>query len=94
MITAKEAKFEAEEYLKGRFKINEVLDLIDGIIRGACHKGKRHVYIKENTFYGLSVDQMEVVINELEDLGYKVTPVYEEHDNIQLSGKIGYNIAW
>ena len=94
MITAKEAKFEAEEYLKGRVKINEVLDLIDGIIREACHKGKRHVYIKENTFHGLSVDQMKVVINELEDLGYKVTPVYEEYTEIQMTSKVGYNIAW
>lgn len=96
MISAKEAKFEAEEYLKGRVKINEALDRIDGIIRGACHKGKRHVrwYIKENTFYGLSVDQMKVVINELEDLGYKITPIFEEHDKIQITNRVGYNIEW
>lgn len=94
MITAKEAKREAEEYIKGRAKINEVLDLIDGIIRGACNKGKRHVYIKENTFYGLSVDQMKDVIDELEYLKFKVTPIFEEYTEIQMSSKVGYNIEW
>lgn len=94
MITAKEARLEAEEYLKGRVKINEALDFIDGVIRGACHKGKRHVYIKEKTFYGLSSVQMEAVINELEGFGYKVTPIYEEHTEIQMASKVGYNIAW
>ena len=37
---------------------------------------------------------METVINELDDLGYKVTPVYEEHTEIQMTSKVGYNIAW
>lgn len=94
MITANEARFEAEEYLKSRVKINEALDFIDGVIRDTCHKGKRLVFIKENIFYGLSADQMKVVINELVDLGYKITPVFEEYDEIQLTGKVGYNIEW
>lgn len=96
MIAAKEARLETEEYLKGRVKINKVLDYIDGAIRIACHKGEDHVFVEANSFYNplLSETQMEVVINELEDLGYKVTPVFEEHDKIQLTGKVGYNIAW
>jgi hypothetical protein len=27
-------------------------------------------------------------------LGYKVTPIFEEHDKIQLTGRVGYNITW
>ena len=94
MITANEARFEAEEYLKSRVKINEVLNLIDGVIRGACHTGKRQVFIKEKTFYGLSVAQMKSVITELEDLGYKATPIFEEYTEIQMTSKAGYNIEW
>ena len=94
MITAKEARCEMEEYFKGRVKINKVLEHIDETIRSSCRIGLGLVFIKENAFRNLSSVQMETVILELEDLGYKVTPVYEEHDNIQLSGKIGYNIAW
>ena len=94
MITAKEAKLETEEYLKGREKINKVLDFIDGAIRIACRKGEFGVFVKENSFRNLSSNQMKTVINELEDLGYKVTPVYEEHTEIQLTGRVGYNIAW
>ena len=94
MITAKEARLETEEYLKGRVKINKVLDYIDGVVRSSCRNGLCLAFIKENSFYNLSSDQMKTVINELEDLGYKVTPVFEEHDKIQLTGKVGYNIAW
>ena len=94
MITANEARREVEEYLKGRAKINKVLDFIDGVIRIACHNGENHVFVKENSFHNLSSAQMEVVINELEDFGYKVTSVFEEYDEIQLTGKIGYNIEW
>ena len=94
MITAKEARRETEEYIKCRVKINEMLDIIDGVIRNACHKGKRHVYIKENTFYGLSVDQMKDVIDELEYLKFKVTPIFEEYPENPMSNKIGYNIEW
>ena len=94
MITAKEARLETEEFLKGREKINKVLDFIDGAIRIACRKGEFGVFVKENSFRNLSVDQMKTVINELEDLGYKVTPVYEEHTEIRLTGRVGYNIAW
>lgn len=94
MITAKEARCETEEFLKGRAKINKVLDFIDGAIRIACHKGEDHVFVKENSFHNLSVDQMKVAINELEDLGYKVTPIFEEYTEIQMSNKVGYNIEW
>lgn len=94
MIAAKEARSEMEAYFKGREKINKVLDYIDGVIRIACHNGEDHVFVKENSFHNLSVDQMEVVINELDDLGYKVTPVYEEYTEIQMTSKVGYNIAW
>lgn len=94
MIAAKEARSEMEAYFKGREKINKVLDHIDGVIRIACRNGLGLVFIKENTFHNLSVDQMETVINELDDLGYKVTPVFEEHTEIQMTSKVGYNIAW
>ena len=94
MITAKEARSEMEAYFKGREKINKVLDHIDGVIRIACRNGLDLVFIKENTFHNLSVDQMKTVINELEDLGYNVKPVYEEHTEIQLTGRVGYNIVW
>ena len=94
MISAKEAKLEAEEYLKYRVKINKVLDFIDGAIRIACHKGERQVFIKENSFQNLSAVQMEVVINELEDLGYKITPIFEEYDKIPITNRVGYNIEW
>lgn len=94
MITAKEARLETEGYLKGREKINKVLDFIDGVIRIACHKGENHVFVKENSFHNLSVDQMGVVINELMDLGYKATPIFEEHTEIQMTSKVGYNIEW
>lgn len=94
MIAANEARLEAEEYLKGREKINKVLDFIDGAIRIACHKGEFCVFVKENSFHNLSVDQMKVVINELDDLGYKVTPIFEEHTEIQMTSKVGYNIEW
>lgn len=94
MIAANEARRETEEFLKGRAKINKVLDHIDGVIRSSCRSGFSQVFIKENAFHNLSSVQMETVINELEDLGYKVTPVYEEHDKIQMTGKIGYDIAW
>lgn len=94
MIAANEARREMEEYLKGRVKINKVLDHIDGVVRSSCRNGLCLAFIKENVFHNLSVDQMKVVINELEDLGYKVTPVFEEHDKIQLTGRVGYNIAW
>ena len=94
MISAKEARLEAEEYLKGREKINKVLDFIDGAIRIACHKGEDHVFVKENSFHNLSAAQMEVVINEIEDFGYKMTPIFEEHTEIQMTSKVGYNIEW
>ena len=94
MITAKEARLETEEFLKGRVKINKVLDFIDGVIRIACHNGEDHVFVKENSFHNLSAAQMEVVINEMEDLGYKVTPIFEEYTDIQMTSKAGYNIAW
>ena len=94
MIAANEARREVEEYLKGRVKINKVLDYIDGIIRSSCRNGLCLVFIQENSFNNLSSDQIKTVINELEDLGYKVTPVFEEHDKIQLTGRVGYNITW
>ena len=94
MIAAREARSEAEEYLKGRAKINKVLDFIDGVIRIACHNGEDHVFVKENSFHNLSASQMEVAINELEDLGYKITPIFEEYTEIQMTGKVGYNIEW
>ena len=94
MIAANEARREMEEYHKGRAKINKVLDFIDGVIRIACHNGEDHVFVKENSFHNLSVDQMEVVINELMDLGYKATPIFEEHTEIQMTSKVGYNIEW
>ena len=94
MIAANEARSEMEAYFKGREKINKVLDYIDGVIRIACRNGLDHVFVKENSFHNLSADQMEVVINELGDLGYKVTPIYEEHTEIQMTSKVGYNIAW
>lgn len=94
MIAAREARSEMEAYFKDREKINKVLNHIDGVIRSSCRIGLGLVFIKENTFHNLSVDQMKTVINELEDLGYKVTPVYEEHTEIQLTGRVGYNIAW
>ena len=94
MITANEARREMEEYLKGRVKISEVLVHIDGVIKSSCRNGFGLAFIKESVFQGLSVDQMKVVINELEDLGYNVTPVYEEYTEIQMTGKVGYNIEW
>lgn len=94
MIAANEARREAEEYLKGRVKINKVLDYIDGVIRSSCRNGLCLAFIKENSFQNLSAVQMEAVISELADLGYKVTPVFEEYDKIQLTGKVGYNITW
>lgn len=94
MIAANESRREAEEYLNGRVKINKVLGHIDEVIRSSCRNGLCLAFINENTFYGLSADQMKVVINELADLGYKVIPVFEEHDKIKLTGKVGYNIAW
>lgn len=94
MIAAREARSEMEEYLKSRAKIYEVMNHIDGVIRSSCRNGFGLAFIKENVFHNLSVDQMKVVINELEDLGYNVTPVYEEHTEIQLTGRVGYNIAW
>lgn len=94
MIAANEARRETEEYLKDRVKINKVLNHIDGVIRSSCRNGLCLAFIKENSFHSLSVDQMKDVINELENLGYKVTPVFEEYDKIQLTGKVGYNIEW
>ena len=94
MITAKEARLETEEFLKGREKINKVLDFIDGAIRIACRKGEFGVFVKENSFRNLSAAQMKVVITELEDLGYKATPIFEEYTEIQMTGKVGYNIEW
>jgi hypothetical protein len=94
MIAANEARREMEEYLKGREKINKVLTHIDGVIRSSCRNGFGLAFIKENAFHNLSSDQIEVVINELKDLGYNVTPVYEEHTEIQLTGRVGYNIVW
>jgi hypothetical protein len=94
MITAKEAKCEMEKYLKGRAKINKVLDFLDGVIRIACRNGEDHVFVKENSFNSLSSEQMEVVIVELADLGYKINPIYETNDAIQMACKVGYNIEW
>lgn len=94
MITAKEARDEMEKYLKGRAKINKVLDFIDGVIRIACHNGESHVFVKENSFNNLSSEQMEIVIIELADLGYKINPIYETNDAIQMACKVGYNIEW
>ena len=94
MITAKEARNEMEKYLKGRAKINKVLDFIDGVIRIACHNGESHVFVKENSFNNLSAEQMEIVIIELADLGYKINPIYETNDTIQMALNVGYNIEW
>lgn len=94
MITANEARRETEEYFESRAKINKVLNHIDGVVRSSCRNGFGLAFIKENVFYGLSVDQMKVVINELEGLGYKVTPVFEEYTEISITRKIGYNIEW
>lgn len=70
------------------------MEFIDGAIRIACRKGEFGVFVKENSFRNLSSNQMETVINELVDLGYKVTPIFEEHTEIQMVSKDGYNIEW
>ena len=87
MISAEEARLVTEEYLKGRVKINKVLDFIDGVIKIACSNGESHVFIKEDSFHNLSLDQMKVVVDELGDFGYKITPISEEH-------RAGYDIEW
>ena len=94
MITAKEARQEAEAYLDNRKQIYEVLDNIDNRIRNACRNGLGVITIKMNDLRNLSVSQIEMLVSELKDYGYSVNPIYESHHEIQITNKIGYNISW
>jgi hypothetical protein len=97
MITAQEARQEAEAYLNNRKQIHEVLDEIDNRIRIACHSGLGVISIKMNELRALSnltVTQIEMLVSELEGYGYNVNPIYETHHEIKMSNKIGYNISW
>ena len=94
MITAKEARQEAEAFLNNRNLVYEVLDDIDNRIRIACHKGEGVIFIKVNELSNLSVSQIEMLVSELESYGYSVHPIYETHHEIKMTNKIGYNISW
>lgn len=97
MITAQEARQEAEAFINNRKQIYEVLDEIDNRIRIACHSGLGVISIKMNelrALRNLSVDQIEMLVSELEGYGYNVSPIYETHHEIQITNKIGYNISW
>ena len=94
MITAKEARQEAEAFLNNRKQIYEVLDEIDNRIRNTCHIGLGVISIKMNELRNLSVTQIEMLVSELEGYGYSVCPIYETHHEIQITNKIGYNISW
>lgn len=94
MITAREARQEAEAFLNNRKQIYEILDDIDNRIRNACHCGLGVISIKMNDLRNLSVPQVEMLVSELENYGYTVNPIYETHHEIQITNKIGYNISW
>lgn len=94
MITAREARQEAEAFLNNRKQIYEILDDIDNRIRNACHSGLGVISIKMNDLRNLSVPQIEMLVSELEGYGYCVNPIYETHHEIQITNKIGYNISW
>lgn len=94
MITAQEARQEAEAFLNNRKQIHEVLDEIDNRIRNACHSGLGVISIKMNELRNLSVPQIEMLVSELTGYGYNVNPIYETHHEIQITNKIGYNISW
>ena len=94
MITAKEARQEAEAFLNNRKLVYEVLDDIDNRIRIACHKGEGVIFIKVSELSNLSVCQIEMLISELENYGYCVNPIHETHHEIKMTNKIGYNISW
>ena len=94
MITAQEARQEAEAFLNNRKQIHEVLDEIDNRIRIACHSGLGVISIKMNELRNLSVPQIEMLVSELTGYGYNVNPIYETHHEIQITNKIGYNISW
>lgn len=94
MITAREARQEAEAFLNNRKQIYEILDDIDNRIRNACHCGLGVISIKMNDLRNLSVPQVEMLVSELENYGYNVNPIYETHHEIQITNKIGYNISW
>lgn len=94
MITAQEARLEAEAFLNNRKLIHEVLDEIDNRIRIACHSGLGVISIKMNELRNLSVPQVEMLVSELEGYGYNVNPIYETHHEIQITNKIGYSISW
>lgn len=94
MITAQEARQEAEAFLNNRKQIYEVLDEIDNRIRNACHSGLGVISIKMNELRNLSVAQIEMLVSELTGYGYNVNPIYETHHEIQITNKIGYNISW
>lgn len=94
MITAQEARQEAEAFLNNRKQIYEILDDIDNRIRNACHSGLGVISIKMNDLRNLSVLQIEMLVSELEGYGYNVNPIYETHHEIQITNKIGYNISW
>jgi hypothetical protein len=97
MITAQEARQEAEAFINNRKQIYEVLDEIDNRIRIACHSGLGVISIKMNelrALNNLTVTQIEMLVSELEGYGYNVNPIYETHHEIQITNKIGYNISW
>ena len=94
MITAREARQEAEAFLNNRKQIYEILDDIDNRIRNACHCVLGVISIKMNDLRNLSVPQVEMLVSELENYGYNVNPIYETHHEIQITKKIGYNISW
>lgn len=94
MITAQEARQEAEAFLNNRKLVCEILDDIDCRIRIACHKGEGVIFIKVSELSNLSVSQIEMLISELEGYGYSVNPIYETHHGIKMNNKIGYNIIW
>lgn len=93
MITAKEARKNTEEYIKGRKRIGAMLNHLNDLIVIASEEGKSSVYASEEKIKHLSIKEREQLTNELQDLGYEAEVVYEPH-NINISIPKGFEIRW
>lgn len=93
MITAKEARKNTEEYIKGRKKIMAVLNYLNDMIVAASEEGKLSVHATEEQIKHLSPKEREQFTNELLNLGYEVEAIYEPQ-NIDISIPKGFEIRW
>lgn len=94
MISSIEARKITDEYNKNRLKILSIIRYIDDEIQKAANVGKYNVFFDTSHFVNISDEQMDSLISEIEEYGYKIAKKYEDDDCIQIYELKGYEISW